>query len=316
MSLKFVDIKTGGLCNNRCVHCVVSERHKIGNRGALSYKRGVSAAVRNGATHISVTGGEPTIHKGIVDILSHAKAEGLTVTLQTNGRRLADRSFTQALYGLVDQYVIALHGSCPAVHDAITRRHGSFLQTVAGVRNASRGEASMIAKVVLSSYNANDLKALAKLIFELRMDAAIFAFPHGVGDAKKNYQRLIIPYSTLWPFLRSSIDFLEKKDVRVGIETFPFCIVHGYEHKVLECFLHQGESEVQFLNQPRKNWTALRLKQKKKFKHCLDCCFNPICEGVWIEYAEMFGSREFIPRRDREYYEEFIHDLAILSEDE
>jgi sulfatase maturation enzyme AslB (radical SAM superfamily) len=316
MNLKFVDIKTGGMCNNRCIHCVVSERYKIGNRSAQSYKKSVCAAVRNGATHISVTGGEPTIHEDIVDILSHAKAKGLAVTLQTNGRRLADRHFAQALQGLIDQYVIALHGSGPAVHDAITRRRGSFLQTVAGVRNISQSGASIIAKVVLGSFNANDLMKLAKLILKLRMDAAIFTFPHGVGDAKKNYKRLIVPYSTLWPLLHPAIDFLEERDLSAGIETFPFCVVHGYEHKVLECFLPQGESEVQFLNQPRKNWTALRLKQKNKFEQCSICCFSPICEGVWTEYAEMFGSDEFIPRRDVKYYKEFIQDFATLFGDE
>jgi MoaA/NifB/PqqE/SkfB family radical SAM enzyme len=308
--VKFVDIKTGGLCNNRCIHCVVSRRYETGNRSIQSYKNSVTAAARNGATHISVTGGEPTIHEEIVGILSHAKAKRLHVTLQTNGRRLSDRDFAQALHGLVDDYVVALHGSRPGVHDAITRRQGSFVQTVAGVKNAGHSGARLIAKVVVSSFNAHDLGGLARLILELRMDAAIFTFPHGVGNAKKNYEKLIVPYSTLWPLLRPCIDYLKANKVPVAVETFPFCVVPGYEHHIAECTMHQGESEVQFPNQRRRNWTTLRLKQKSKFEQCSCCCFQDICEGVWTEYSEMFGSQEFIPRQDAKYYAEFVRDLA------
>ena len=181
--MKFVDIKTGGLCNNRCVHCVVARQDRIGTRGTQSYKRSISAAVRNGATSISVTGGEPTLHEGIVAILSHAKAKGLSVTLQTNGRYLEKKEFARELEDLVDQYVIALHGSTPMVHDAITRRKGSFRQTVAGVKNISNGRARVVAKVVLTALNLTDLMKLADLILELQMDVAVFTFVHGVGEA-------------------------------------------------------------------------------------------------------------------------------------
>jgi sulfatase maturation enzyme AslB (radical SAM superfamily) len=295
---------------------VVSERYKSGNRSIQAYNRSVAAAVRNGATHISITGGEPTIHEQIVDILSHAKAKELTVTLQTNGRRLSDRDFARGFQGLVDQYVIALHGSQPSVHDVITRREGSFLQTVAGVKNVSQTGASVVAKVVLSAFNVNDLVKLAELILELQMDAAIFAFPHGVGDALKNYNKIIVPYSRLWPLLRPAVDILGGNDIGVGIETFPFCVVYGYERLVLECFLSKGEAEVQFPNERRKNWTVLRLKQKRKFEQCSTCCFNPICEGIWTEYAEMFGGGEFSPRTDVRYYKEFVKELSTTLNDE
>ena len=314
--LKFVDIKTGGLCNNHCIHCVVSDRFKIGNRTASSYKKSVSEAVRYGATHISVTGGEPTLHAGIVDILAHAKKKGLVVTLQTNGRRLADSRFVKDLDGLVDQYVIALHGSTAQIHDAITRRRGSFAETMEGIKNCSACGADVVAKVVMGSYNCGDLVNLGGLIFDLAINAAVFAFPHGVGDAKKNYSTLIVRYTDVWPRLRECIDLLEKNRICASIETFPFCIAIGYEHAVLDYILRQGATEVEFIGQKRKDWTGLRVEQKTKFDKCNQCCFNRLCEGVWREYFDKFGSDEFTPRKDATYYEEFIQDLATVLGDD
>ncbi len=306
--MKNADIKIGDRCNNDCFHCVIPKRAR--SVGGEEYMLAITAAARRGCTSITVTGGEPTIHGQINDILAHAKRQSLAVTLQTNARRLGDSAFAKSLHTLVDTFVIALHGSNPGVHDSITRRRGSFRQTVAGVRNVSGSGAEVVAKVVLSSRNANDLLALAGLIADLSMDVAFFSFPHGLAEAKRNYEELVVRYSILWPLLRPAIDVLTENGVEVYLETIPFCIVNGYEEHVAELLFWVGDSEVQFPYREPRDWDALRLQQKRKFEQCKGCCFDPICEGVWSEYAVELGGDEFMPRHDVESFRRLSSRLA------
>jgi sulfatase maturation enzyme AslB (radical SAM superfamily) len=301
--LKNADIKTGWRCNNRCAHCVLPTWGE--DESGEAYMRAISAAVEAGHDSITITGGEPTIHAAILDIVAHAKSLGVHVTLQTNGRRLCDAGFAAEIARHVDTFAIALHGPDPAVHDAITGRPGSFEQTVAGVRNIAAAGKLVGAKLVLTALNAGHVLATTRLMVDLGFDIFVFSYVHGVGNARRNYDRLAVRYTDLWPQVKASVDHLKPLDLPANLETFPFCIVPGYEALVAEINFRAGEFNVKFVGRELQSWTSARLEQKTKFEGCSACSFEPLCEGVWSEYAEKFGGAEFRPRDDQRFFERF-----------
>jgi MoaA/NifB/PqqE/SkfB family radical SAM enzyme len=265
----------------------------------------ISAAVEAGHDSITVTGGEPTLHSAILDILAHAKGIGLHVTLQTNGRRLRDAGFAADIARNVDTFAIALHGPSPAVHDAITTRPGSFEQTVAGVRNVVPTGKLVAGKVVLTSLNAEHVLATTMLMADLGFDVYVYSYVHGVGNARRNYDSIAARYADVWPQVKASVDFLKPRHLPAMLETFPFCIVPGYEPLVAELSFLAGDFQVKFQGRELESWRTARLQQKTKLLGCSGCSFDSLCEGVWKEYAKTFGGAEFRPRHDQRYFESF-----------
>lgn len=126
------DVKLGWSCNNNCKHCVVKpflfeiqEREPenivldsgfgMWCKKDLSYDDIIELLQENSdVSSVVITGGEPTIRKDLVDILSwiYFNKPHVSVAIQTNGRNLSNidlvkkiRRFTRDIF-----FVVAIHG--------------------------------------------------------------------------------------------------------------------------------------------------------------------------------------------------------------
>ena len=77
-------------CNQRCIFCFEGEREK---KQDLPYEEAVRIIddFADKVECVVFMGGEALLHKRIFDIIAHAKARGLHITLFTNGQRLGKR---------------------------------------------------------------------------------------------------------------------------------------------------------------------------------------------------------------------------------
>ncbi|MEW6094784.1 MAG: radical SAM protein [Chloroflexota bacterium] len=133
-------------CNNDCAHCYNVAPHSslpvgegLGVRGELStddWKKILDKAWALGIPHIIFTGGEPTLHADLPELIAHAESNGQITGLNTNARRLSDERFVKRLVDSgLDHVQITLESSRPEVHDEMVRAKGAFQQTVKGIRN-------------------------------------------------------------------------------------------------------------------------------------------------------------------------------------
>src|SRR5215472_15658774 len=123
-------------CNNRCVFCA-----QEGLADAAASAEEQLAAARSRSDEVTFVGGEPTLDPRLAERVAAARALGFRrVGLQTNGRKLADRTFTAGLArgGLTDVH-LSIHGAEAAVHDYHTGVPGSFDECLAGLA-AARSE--------------------------------------------------------------------------------------------------------------------------------------------------------------------------------
>jgi molybdenum cofactor biosynthesis enzyme MoaA len=129
---------TGTLCNLRCGHCFIScapDNRAFGLLSIPEVERRLDESVRLGVREYYVTGGEPFLHPGIVDILTLALAYGPTTVL-TNGTLLKPRQ-VEALaaaaaasrYSL--EFRLSIDGPDPAANDAL-RGAGAFARAMEG----------------------------------------------------------------------------------------------------------------------------------------------------------------------------------------
>lgn len=293
-----LDLKLGFGCNNNCVFCAQSHKRSIGDRDTEKLKSELSSA-RDRCNEVVFTGGEPTIRKDLLELVSHAKNLGYEIIqIQSNGRMFAYMDFCKAIVKAgATEFSPALHGHTKQLHEIQTRCEGSFDQILQGIKNLRSLDQYVITNTVITKYNYNHLPDIAKLLVELDVSQFQLAFVHPVGNALKNFDIVVPKKSDAMPFVHRALDIAKKAGYVPGdvmIEAFPFCFMKGYEAFCSETFIPPAEVRDGKYSIGRfEEWR--RAIGKTKFPQCKKCRYDIICEGPWKEYPERLGNEEFVP---------------------
>jgi GTP 3',8-cyclase len=170
--VRYVRISLTDRCNYRCTYCMPDRRLEVGPRDAvLSLEEVVRLAesfARWGVRRIRFTGGEPTLRRGLVDLVARTSRlrtlEGrrLEVVLTTNGERLASLAAPLHHAGLAG-VTVSLDSLDPARFQRITRR--GRLEAVLGGLEAARSagfRAVRLNTVAVRGFNDDELGAIAR----------------------------------------------------------------------------------------------------------------------------------------------------------
>lgn len=130
----------------------------------------------------------------------------MAITIQTNGRMLAKAAFMEELCAIAPDnisFVIALHSHEEKTHDEITRRRGSFRETVKGVENLRRTKFATTGKMVLSNKNVEHIARCLEFCGSLGFSEVIVAYPHA-EDFDENFSGWWLRNTRKWdrPLLR------------------------------------------------------------------------------------------------------------------
>ena len=294
-----VDIKTGWLCNNRCLFCVQGRKREIyGNKSTEEVKRLLDEA-RKDTDAVVFTGGEVTIRKDIVELVKYAKELGFTrIQIQTNGRMLAYKRLCEDLIAAgANEFSPALHGHIPELHDYLTNAPGAFKQTVKAIQNLRELGQYIMTNTVVVRPNFRHLPEIARLLVALKVDQFQMAMVHPLGTAAENFHSMVPRFTLVRPYLHKALRIGIKAGVIVMTEAVPYCFMKGFEPYVAERIMPRTKIMEGHLTV--EDYTVHRLTEGKlKGPQCKECVFNPICEGPWREYPEHYGFDEFIPRKD------------------
>jgi len=114
-------------CTERCRHCYVPEYNPL----FLPYEKIceiVDEFREMGGLHISLSGGECMMHKDIVRIIRAIRERDCTVACLSNLTVCTDE-IVDALVEADATVQVSLYSMSPAIHDEVTRRKGSWLET-------------------------------------------------------------------------------------------------------------------------------------------------------------------------------------------
>ncbi|MGE5342485.1 MAG: radical SAM protein [Candidatus Omnitrophota bacterium] len=306
---KIVDIKLGYSCNNDCIHCVIAENRddliqnqKPINRDFEECKKEILDAIQSGAEKIVLTGGEPTLRNDLFDLLSLINDHPCSVNIQTNGRAFRDMTFARRTieYQRVS-FSVALHGP-KSIHDKITRREGSFNDTVNAIKNLIGLNKPVSVKFVISKLNYTSIEETVDILDDLKVKHMSLTFPHGIGNAGKYFADVVPQYTEIIPYLRKAFDYCNKKMIWFDTEAIPYCFLEGYEERASEAFLRAASIETRPVGGKTLNWSKKRPEIKQKGEQCCHCLFDHICEGFWEEYGAHYGFSELKPVHDNSQY--------------
>jgi radical SAM protein with 4Fe4S-binding SPASM domain len=175
-------------CNNACGHCYnPPERRRIEPLSLEGWRRVLRRLAAIGVPHVIFTGGEPTLVDHLPELVEAATRLGLVTGLNTNGRRLRDRTLADRLARAgLDHVQITLESCRADVHNAMTAAD-SFTDTLAGIENSLCAGLHTITNTTLTRQNIDHAGEVVDFLGDLgvrtfAMNGMIYAGRGRTGD--------------------------------------------------------------------------------------------------------------------------------------
>ena len=213
----------------------------------------------------------------------------------TNGRRLADRRYAEALVSRGARFfVVSLHGPDARGHDDLTGCPGSFDQAVRGIRNLKELGQTVQTLSVVTSSNHRELRPMVELLMDLEVDIIDLAglCPHGLAEI--HWEEVRIGYAEMRPYVHEAVRTVLAAGHEVVLEGFPFCVVRPYEHR---CWEYVARREERLLYQGRliPDYDTCLNTSKVHAEACGTCAVREVCGGIYLGYSATYGVDELSP---------------------
>jgi MoaA/NifB/PqqE/SkfB family radical SAM enzyme len=127
--LTSLQIELSSRCNERCVHCYIPHENKISDIEPALFYDTLDQCREMGLLSLTLSGGEPMLHKNFCDFLRRAKEYDFSLNILSNLTLLNDEIIAEMKANRLSSVQVSLYSMKPEVHDAITQLSGSFYKT-------------------------------------------------------------------------------------------------------------------------------------------------------------------------------------------
>jgi len=346
-------VDVGLKCVHSCKHCFYSflngeEDQFAGMRRAGWHSANnlfalVDSLKENGFLGFDITGGEPTAHPKIVDVVKRASDKAIAARIITLGQFLTRRNLLERLLdaGLVD-FRFSLHSTDAEIFHRMTG--GDLILLVAAMNQLQQRGFQYVTNTTITEQNYRTLPEIARWIAqrpEIYQTTWLFFMPY-YQWASTHQGKHRVRYVDIAPYLRDAVAIVEEAGIGATIRYAPQCTIRGMErnhvgivgvrhdpHEWMNCIDHRADPEATTLATARDMGQRLPLHDfetgfplepragavgdieliaarpaGKVFPaKCRSCRAMAVCDGVDPWYLGQFGDDEFSP------YHEFRGDL-------
>lgn len=310
------------LCNIDCEFCYYRQEEQKHHEPMERIRERLTAWT-NGTYRVEavdITGGEPTVHPDIREIVRSFSAAGIRPTMITNGQR------TDLLLGLyddgLDDALVSVHALGEAYDDMVGRR-GAFAKLDRTVAELSARKLPFRTNTTLTAGSVGDIERITDYLLEKRPHIInLIAFnPHdGTLWSKAVNVKFQATYTEMAAAARYCIDRAEKAGIWVNVRYMPLCFMPGYEPHVCnfkqwqfdpyewEFFSSNLRHDAPDLLRAAKEASAFGPTEEEQLYHhlmaistksnvrvaaCQQCRLSAICDGIYPQYARALGTDEF-----------------------
>jgi MoaA/NifB/PqqE/SkfB family radical SAM enzyme len=166
-------------CNANCGFCNFARDKLPKERWEYVERQGAFDAIdilfRQGIRYLILTGGEPTLHPDVTDIIARATAKGMKVMMVSNAGLFKPRRIQEYSEAGLSSFVISIDAATAEAHEENRGLPGVCEK----IREANREIASlgMIATASVTLSRLLDLDALAPFLKQLGFKSVTFSYP-------------------------------------------------------------------------------------------------------------------------------------------
>ncbi len=295
-------------CNERCIFCFAdAERWADRPRGwgqdyanliADDWRCELREIRRNGYEGLSISGGEPLLHRDLLLLVRYARLLGFTwVELQTNATAVNPTNARRLFRAGVCTALVSLPSHLPRVFDAITTTKGLFEHAVEGIGNLIAAGVSTTICHVICTTNYRRLPDFVDFVAERYPEVAELRFVYVQPEGRAlDRKRLLPDLQNLRDPWRSAMKRCEAAGIVFSTDAqngLPLCMMCGHEERFP---WHQ-------LVAPGEEWgndlSSYHYAATKKVhgRRCPTCFFAEVCPGFWTDYIDQRGDDGLVPVR-------------------
>lgn len=285
-------LRINGHCNMSCSFCFVDRT--VPDVDTRELRAEIDKMAQGGTRHLVISGGEPTLHPQLPELIGHARSLGAfdVIEMQSNGVKCADPSYARELVEAgLNKVTVSLHSVDPERSDAITRLPKAFGKTMQALHNFRElGILTQVAHVITKMNYAELPDTVRFLRREFPADGGhlsiCFAIAQEISDLV--FQWVTPTFTEIKPFVVNALDYCLDTGIgfggMIGQGGYPPCMLDGdlrYYEQVLDKVFKSEDFSQQFY----------------KPEKCKECSFDPYCLGPRRSYIEHYGDAEIRPFR-------------------
>lgn len=177
-------------CNFRCIHCYENAGKKAPDElTTAQILEGIDKLSNLGVASIAFSGGEPSIHPDIIEIIKHAVDDGMYVSMATNGFKTGNPKRAKEFADAGLEFVqISLDGLNPETHDNFRRIPNSWNRAVQSIKNFHELGVFTEVSTTVTQENYDEIPEMIDFMRELGVDwFMLYNFiPTGCGREVSN----------------------------------------------------------------------------------------------------------------------------------
>lgn len=295
--LRSIHIEIADACNERCIHCYIPNECKKNVIDSGLFYRIIEEGRKMNIIHVTLSGGEPLLHKDILGFLKKCRELELSVNVLSNLTLLTDDIVSEMKKNSLLSVQASLYSIDAAVHDSITKLDGSFEKTKAGIlRLCDEGIPVQISCPIIKQNKGSYIDVLhwgwANNIAVATEPVIFAAYDH---SARNLENRLSIEevadiltvqmqegYAESLRKIAKEKEKLTENDPICSICRYSFCITAsgkvfpcaGWQNKVIGDLNYQTIQEIWETSEKIKE---LRKIKRSWFPQCVDCADRGYC---------------------------------------
>jgi len=299
-------IYIGLACDLNCIFCYYKHSPKKTFRPYSEIKQECCRFRRfYGNTHVDISGGEPTIHPDIYQIVEYCRSIELLPTIITHGQRLSKEFVKTLKQAGIEDFLISYHGP-EEEHDYLIRKPGGYKRMQQGIENLINAEIPFRINTVVTKINYKTLPRLVDEFLEIKPRVVNFImfnpFEEWIGSSQQFFQ---IRYSEASPYVKEAVSILTAQNIETHVRYMPFCLAKGFEKYVMNFPQmpydkwewdfkpgHPLRGEYDYLYYALRE-SCIRYAQGIV---CQECSLKLICSGLPKQYARVYGWDELNPQ--------------------
>lgn len=273
-------------CNQNCRFCSNPDTGK--NTTLKQAKKIISGYKKLGYMGVIFTGGEPTLHEELPEMISFAQEKGISARLITNGQKLSDKKYLEKLKkrGL-KHIMLSVHSFQRGVQDNLSNNQGSLANIKKSLKNIESLDLWVDIIIVINKYNSSHLSGIVEWLLTDYPFIKHFVW-NNLDPLNNKASKNIDTIPRLNDFeleLHKAMVFLQKKQKTFRVERVPLCYMSGFEQFSTETrkIVKNEERAIYFLDD--KGYVTQKGKEGflgyKKADCCGLCFLDSICPGLY-----------------------------------
>lgn len=272
-------------CNQDCKFCSNPDTGQT--ISLFKAKKYITNYAKKAYRGVLFTGGEPTLHADLGEMIAYAGKKGIQSRVITNGQKTSDLNYLKLLQNKgLGHLMLSLYSHKSKVQGFLSSNNESLANIIKTLKNAVKLDIRVDIITVINRYNANHLSDIVQWLVKEFSFINHFVWNNldSLNNKASQNPDTIPSLNDFELQLHKAVVFLEANQKTFRVERVPLCYLSNFEHCSTETrkIVKNEERAIYFLDD--KGYTKQKGKRGflgyKKSDCCRICFLNSICAGL------------------------------------